>query len=284
MQLEGGRRYAIRVEYTQNGRGGGAELNWIPPAAVMLAEAEKVARESDVALVFVGLNGSQEGEGHDRSAIDLPEPQEGLVKAMIATGKPVVLVLTSGSAVAINSAAAGATAVLSAWYGGEEAGAAIAETLAGINNPSGRLPVTFYKGMDQLPEFTDYSMKGRTYRYFKGEPLYPFGFGLSYSSFQYSGLSARRTAKGAEVRATVKNTSSREGDEVVQLYVAGGAGEEAPIRSLRGFQRVHLRAGQSQQVTFTLSSEDVPSANAKVEISVGGGQPVGTTPNVKGTL
>ena len=117
MQLEGGHRYSIKVEYTQNGRGGGAELNWIPPASVLLANAEGVARESDVALVFVGLNGSQEGEGHDRSAIDLPQPQEDLVKAMIATGKPVVVVLTSGSAVAINSAAAGATAVLSAWYG-----------------------------------------------------------------------------------------------------------------------------------------------------------------------
>jgi beta-glucosidase len=151
MQLEGGRRYAIKVEYTQNGRGGGAELNWIPPAAVMLDEAERTARNSDVALVFVGLNGSQEGEGHDRSAVDLPEPQERLVKAMIATG----------SAVAINSAAAGATAILSAWYGGEEAGTAIADTLAGVNNPAGRLPVTFYKGLDQVPDFQDYSMQGR---------------------------------------------------------------------------------------------------------------------------
>jgi beta-glucosidase len=156
MQLEGGRKYAVKVEYTQNGPGGGAQLNWIPPAAVMLAEAGKVAKDSDVTLVFAGLNGSQEGEGHDRSAIDLPEPQDSLVKAMIATRKPVVVVLTSGSAVAINSAAAGATAVLSAWYGGEEAGTAIAETLAGVNNPAGRLPVTFYKSLDQVPAFTDY--------------------------------------------------------------------------------------------------------------------------------
>jgi beta-glucosidase len=282
VQLEGGHKYAIRIEYTQNGRGGGAELNWIPPAAVLIEEAEKTAKDADVALVFVGLNGSLEGEGHDRSAIELPDPQENLMKAMIATGKPVVVVLTSGSAVAVNSAAAGAAAVLSAWYGGEEAGTAIAETLAGANNPAGRLPVTFYKSMDQLPEFTDYSMKNRTYRYFKGEPLYPFGFGLSYSTFAYSGLTARRTANGAEVRATVKNTSTRDGDEVVQLYVAGGAGDESPMRNLRGFQRVHLRAGQSQQVTFTLKPTDLPAA--KVEISVGGGQPLGTTPHVAGTL
>ena len=280
--LEGGRRYAVRVEYTQNGPGGGAQLSWIPPAAVMLAEAGKVAQDSDVTLVFVGLNGSQEGEGHDRTAIDLPEPQESLVKAMIATGKPVVVVLTSGSAVAINSAAAGATAMLSAWYGGEEAGTAIAETLAGVNNPAGRLPMTFYKSLDQVPAFTDYSMKGRTYRYFKGEPLYPFGFGLSYSSFAYSGLSAKRTPTGAEVHATVKNASSREGDEVVQLYISGDVEQDAPIRSLCGFQRIHLGAGESREVRFILTPEDLPKD--KVEISVGGGQPVGTTPHVNGVL
>jgi beta-glucosidase len=282
IQLEGGRKYTVKVEYTQNGPGGGAEFNWIPPASVLLAEAAKVVKDSDVALVYVGLNGSQEGEGHDRSTIDLPEPQESFVKAMIATGKPVVVVLTSGSALAVNSAAAGATAVLSAWYGGEEAGTAIAETLAGVNNPAGRLPVTFYKSMDQLPEFTDYSMKGRTYRYFKGDPLYGFGFGLSYSSFQYSELSARRTPKGAAISATVKNTSAREGDDVVQLYLGGGSAEEAPIRSLRGFQRIHLRAGESRRVSFTLDSDDLPKS--KVEISLGGGQPVGNIPHVKGVL
>jgi beta-glucosidase len=248
----------------------------------MLAEAEKVAKDSDVVLTFVGLNGSQEGEGHDRSDINLPEPQESLVKAMIATGKPVVVVLTSGSAVAINSAATGATAVLSAWYGGEEAGSAIADTLAGVNNPAGRLPMTFYRSNDQLPSFTDYAMTGRTYRYFKGDPLYPFGFGLSYSTFAYSGLSAKRTAAGAEVSATVKNTSSREGDEVVQLYVAGGTGADAPVRSLRGFQRVHLKAGESRQVKFTVAAEDLPKE--KVEISVGGSQPIAGTPHVKGAL
>jgi beta-glucosidase len=282
MAMEGGRKYSIKVEYTQNGRGGGAQLNWMPPAAVILAEAEKLAKESDVAVVFVGLNGSQEGEGHDRSAIELPETQENMLKAMIATGKPVVAILTSGSAVAINTAASGAAAVLSAWYGGEEAGSAIADTLAGVNNPSGRLPVTFYKGTDQLPSFTEYSMKDRTYRYFKGEPLYPFGYGLSYSTFAYSGLTAKRTAAGAEIKATVKNTSSREGDEVVQLYIAGSTGDDGAIRNLRGFQRIHLKAGESRQVSFTVPSGDVPKS--AVEVSVGGGQPVGSTPHLKGSL
>jgi beta-glucosidase len=142
--------------------------------------------------------------------------------------------------------------------------------------------VTFYKSVDQLPPFTDYNMKGRTYRYFKGDPLYGFGFGLSYSTFQYSGLSAKRTATGAEIQVTVKNTSARDGDEVVQLYVAGAPGENEPIRDLRGFQRIHLRAGESRQVSFMLGADDLPKD--KVEITVGGGQPLANIPHVKGTL
>ena len=293
VQLEGGRKYALRVEFRQSGSGGTIQFGWIPSADTALAEAEKLVKDSDVAIVFVGLNSELEGEemrgvnipgflGGDRTSLNLPETQEKLVKAVIAIGKPVVVVLTSGSAIGANYAAAHANALLAAWYGGEEAGTAIAETLAGINNPAGRLPVTFYKSADQLPPFTDYAMKGRTYRYFKGDPLYEFGFGLSYSSFAYSGLSAKRTPNGAEIRATVKNTSVRDGDEVVQLYVGGGAGEEAPIRSLRGFQRIHLHAGESREVRFTLGSDDLPKST--VDISVGGGQPLGNMPRVQGTL
>ena len=280
VQFEGGRKYAVRIEFQQNAPGGSAEFSWIPPSDVLLAEAEKVVKDSDVALVFVGLNGTLEGEGHDRSTIELPEPQEKLVEAVIATGKPVVVVLTGGGAISANYAAEHANALIEAWYGGEETGTAVAETLAGVNNPAGRLPVTFYKGDSQLPEFTDYSMKDRTYRYFKGDPLYSFGYGLSYSSFEYSDLSAKRNSKGADIQATVKNTSAKDGDEVVQLYISGGSGGE--VRRLRGFRRIHLRAGESQQVSFTLASYDLPKT--KVEISVGGGQPVGNTPYVKGTL
>jgi beta-glucosidase len=291
--LEGGREYALRVEYRQPGSGGTVQLGWIPPLDAALAEAEALVKASDVAVVFVGLSSELEGEemrgvnipgflGGDRTSLDLPEPQERLVKTAIATGKPVVVVLTSGSAVAANTAAQHAAALLAAWYGGEEAGTAIAETLAGINNPAGRLPVTFYKSVEQLPAFTDYAMKGRTYRYFKGEPLFPFGFGLSYSTFAYSGLRAQRTAKGGQIRATVKNTSARDGDEVVQLYVGGGTEEQAPVRSLRGFQRIHLRAGESRELTFTLAPDELPSSS--VEISVGGGQPAGSTAGVTGRL
>jgi beta-glucosidase len=291
--LERGRKHALRVEYRQPGSRGTLQLRWVPPAEAALSDAEALVKDSDVAIVFVGLSSELEGEemrgvnipgflGGDRTSLELPEPQERLVKTAIATGKPVVVVLTSGSAIAASSAAKGAAALLQAWYGGEEAGTAIADTLAGVYNPAGRLPVTFYASVDQLPPFVDYAMKGRTYRYFRGEPLYPFGFGLSYSTFAYSGLAATRTPKGAEVHATVKNTSARDGEEVVQLYVGGGLEPEAPIRNLRGFQRVALRAGESRAVSFVVATEDLP--RSAVDISVGGGQPGGNVPVVRASL
>jgi beta-glucosidase len=293
VRLEGGRQHTLRVEYRQPGSGGTVQLRWIPPARDALSEAEALMKSADVALVFVGLSSELEGEemravnipgfvGGDRTSLDLPEPQERLVDAAIATGKPVVVVLTSGSAIAARSAAERAAALLAAWYGGEEAGTAIAETLAGVNNPAGRLPVTFYAKADQLPPFSDYSMQGRTYRYFEGAPLYPFGFGLSYSSFAYSGLVAKRTPNGALVRVTVQNTSTRDGDEVVQLYVAGGTTPRAPLRTLRGFTRISLRAGERREVRFTLADEDLPKSGA--ELSVGGGQPLHGVPFARATL
>ncbi len=293
IRLEGGRRYVLRVEYRQPGSGGIIQLGWIPPAEAALAEAETLIKDSDVAVVFVGLSPELEGEempgldipgflGGDRTSLDLPEPQGNLVKAAIATEKAVVVVLTGGSAIAANYAAEHADALLAAWYAGEEAGTAIAETLSGINNPAGRLPVTFYKSVDQLPPFENYDMKGRTYRYFEGDPLYPFGFGLSYSIFAYSDLNVKRTPNGAEIRATVRNISSRDGDEVVQLYIGGGPEKEAPIRNLRGFQRVHLRAGEKCEVKFALGSDDLPKS--EVDVSVGGGQPLAKIPHVQGTL
>jgi beta-glucosidase len=286
IDLQAGRKYALRVEYRQPGPAGAAQLVWVPPAEPLLAAAVQAARDSDVVVACVGLNSNLEGEemavdvpgfhGGDRTDLNLPAPQERLIEAAIATGKPVIVVLTTGSAVAPAYAAQHAAAMLEAWYGGEAAGAAIAETLAGLNNPAGRLPVTFYAGIDQLPAFEDYSMKGRTYRYFKGNPLYGFGFGLSYSRFEYSGPRAQRTATGARISVRVKNTSSRDGDEVAQLYLAGGEGSEDPIRQLRGFERVHLRAGETRELEFNLDAKDLPQAGAK--ISIGGGQPVGQPP------
>jgi beta-glucosidase len=292
IQLESGHAYKLRVEYRQSGPTGGAQIVWIPPAAPLLAEALETVKSADVTLAFVGLNPSLEGEemqvnipgfsGGDRTDLNLPEPQERLVQAAIATGKPVVVILTSGSALAATYEADHAAAVLEAWYGGEEIGTAIAETLTGANNPSGRLPVTFYRSVNQLPPFDDYSMKGRTYRYFKDDALFGFGFGLSYSAFQYSGLRSQRTAKGARILARVKNDSARDGDEVVQLYVGSNGEPDDAIRQLRGFQRVHLRAGEAREVEFTLGPEDVPKG--KLKVSVGAGQPGGRVARVEGVL
>jgi beta-glucosidase len=171
---------------------------------------------------------------------------------------------------------------MEAWYGGEELGTAVAQTIAGVNNPAGRLPVTFYKGVDQLPPFEDYAMKGRTYRYFSGDALYSFGFGLSYSTFQYSALGAKRTPKGATVSVHVKNSSAREGDEVVQLYVSGAGAAGDAIRQLRGFQRVHLRPGETRTVEFTIGEDVLPKG--QVQIGVGAGQPIGQIPHLVATL
>ena len=219
--------------------------NYTAPAA--LDEAIQLVKDSDVTVAFVGLNPRLEGEemrvtvpgfaGGDRTDLKLPEAQDQLLEAAFATGKPIIVVLTSGSAVAINSAKEHAAAILATWYNGEEAGTAIAETLAGENNPSGRLPITFYKGVEELPPFDDYSMSGRTYRYFKGDPLWAFGYGLSYSKFEHA---APRT-RGNTVTIRVKNTSTREGDEVVPYYRNG---------ALAGFQRVHLKGGESRDVQF----------------------------------
>jgi beta-glucosidase len=294
--LEKGRKYALKMEYFQSGGGAVARLVWErvkgDPTAITVA----AAKQADVVVAVVGITSELEGEemqvdvpgfgGGDRTSIDLPAPEEELLKALKATGKPLVVVLMNGSPLAVNWAQKNANAILEAWYPGEEGGTAIAETLAGVNNPAGRLPVTFYKGVDQLPPFEDYSMANRTYRYFEGQPLYPFGYGLSYSRFTYSGLrlSSSTVAAGAplEVQTEVKNAGEREGDEVVQVYVTFPKVAGAPLRALRGFTRVHLAAGESERVHFELDARDLSMVNeagdrlvapGAYRISVGGGQP-----------
>jgi beta-glucosidase len=285
--FEAGHVYKLRVQYGPAVAASGARMTWIPPAEALLAEAVSAVKKADVALVFVGLNSNLEGEempvaipgfaGGDRTNIELPEPQKQLIDAAVGTGKPVVVVVSTGSAVSVN-----APAVIEAWYAGEEAGTAIAETIAGVNNPAGRLPVTFYKSVGQLPPFDDYSMQGRTYRYFRGDALYGFGFGLSYSTFRYSNLQTKRSSSGGSVSVRVRNASNRDGDEVVQLYIEGGGGADEPIRQLRGFERIHLKAGESRDVTFAVPAGDLPEGKAR--ISVGGGQPVGSVSHVTGGL
>jgi beta-glucosidase len=264
IHLEAGKSYQARVEYIQHEGGSGVELVWAPPPDAALAEAVETARHSDLAILCIGLNSRLEGEespiqipgfAHgDRTNIDLPEPQEKLLNAVLATGKPVVVVLLNGSAIAVNTAAQRAAAILEAWYGGQEGGYAIANTLSGDNNPAGRLPVTFYQSTEQLPPFSDYSMKNRTYRFFDGHPLYPFGFGLSYSTFEYSRLKLETAADGKlSVSVRVRNTSQVAGDEVAQLYI----GDDGAAPWLKGFQRAHFAAGASRELHWTLDPSEV---------------------------
>jgi beta-glucosidase len=214
VQLEAGKAYKLRADYLQAGGGGGLELVWTPPAAAAVEAAVKLTKTSDLTILCFGLNSRLEGEesklvtpgfeGGDRTDIRLPEPQRNLVEAVFNAGKPVIVVLVSGSALAVDLAKQRARAILEWWYGGQEAGTAIANTLRGRNNPAGRLPITFYESVEQLPPFTDYSMTGRTYRHFEGQPMYPFGYGLSYSDFKYSDLKiARSLGSMSRVSATV---------------------------------------------------------------------------------
>jgi beta-glucosidase len=264
------------------------------------------------AIVFVGgISPQLEGEemrvdypgfnGGDRTTIMLPTVQTELMKSLKATGKPVVFVMMTGSAIALPWESQNVPAILNAWYGGQAAGTAIADVLFGDYNPAGRLPVTLYKSDKDLPSFTDYSMNNRTYRYFKGEPMYGFGYGLSYTTFSYDQLKMPpSTIKGKTVPVSVRvrNSGKKDGEEVVQLYVSAQDKHiEAPLKALKGFQRIMLKAGESKTVQFSLSSEDLSVIDdngnpieftGKVTISVGGGQPdtkIKTTSNVvKATL
>lgn len=292
--LEKGRRYALRFEALP-GFFSFARPVWTPLMVDVEARAVAAAREADVVVAVVGITSDLEGEesgvnqpgfqGGDRTSLDLPAPEQRLLEAVKATGRPLVVVVMSGSAIAVNWAKEHANAILQAWYPGEEGGAAIAETLAGVNNPAGRLPVTVYKGVEQLPEFTDYAMAGRTYRYFTGEPLYPFGYGLSYSTFAYSKLKlppALAAGESLSVEVQVANTSRRDGDEVAQLYLSFPERPGVPRRALRGFTRVRLKAGESRTVRFDLGPRDLSYVDAegrrkigpgRHRLTVGGGQP-----------
>ena len=294
LQLEKGHRYALKLEYLRGGLG--TKLVWMNPISDPIAEAAAAAKESDVVVAVVGITSQLEGEemkvdvpgfkGGDRTSLDLPKEEEDLLEALKGAGKPLVVVLMNGSALSVNWANENADAILDAWYSGEEGGTAIAQTLAGVNNPAGRLPITFYKSVEQLPAFEDYSMKNRTYRYFNGQPLYAFGYGLSYSKFEYSNLKLSATNLKAgdslSVDADVRNVSQREGDEVVELYVSFPKSPVAPIRALRGFVRMPLSAGETKHVHFILDARDLSEVNEKGDrivaegayrVSVGGSQP-----------
>jgi beta-glucosidase len=317
MKLVKGKSYALKVEFfhtapaagqAAGGRGGfggfgrfgaapptlawepGVDLNNIPSAIA-------AAKQADAVVAVVGITRDLEGEEMnyarlpegfdrgDRTSLDLPKDEESLIEAVKATGKPLVVVLTNGSALGVNWANQNANAILEAWYPGEEGGTAVGEILAGTYNPAGRLPVTFYKSVADLPPFDDYSMKGRTYRYFAGQPLFPFGFGLSYTRFAYSHAKAPATvAAGADLQVDVdvRNAGGVAGEEVVQAYLVFPQIPGAPLRALRGFERVNISAGQTQHVRFTLDPRDLSSVNeagdrivapGSYRLFIGGGQP-----------
>jgi len=294
LQLEKGHRYALKIEYRRGGFG--TKLVWLNVIADPIAEAVAAAKQADAVVAVVGITSQLEGEemkvnlpgfeGGDRTSLDLPKAEEDLLEALKDAGKPLGVVLMNGSALSVNWANEHANAILDAWYSGEEGGTAIAQTLAGVNNPAGRLPVTFYTGVEQLPPFADYSMKNRTYRYFEGRPLYPFGYGLSYSKFEYSNLklsaAALRAGDPLSVEADVKNASERDGDEVVELYLSFPKSPGAPLRALRAFTRVHVKAGKTEHSVFVLQPRDLSHVNeagdriiaaGAYRVSVGGGQP-----------
>jgi beta-glucosidase len=298
----------LQIEYSHSGdeAGGGLTLKWEAPAEAQLAEAVSQTKRADVVVAFVGLSPQLEGEempikidgfvGGDRTSLDLPAPQQKLLEALSATGKPLIVVLQSGSAVALNWANQHADAVLEAWYPGVEGGDAIARTLAGLNDPAGRLPITFYAGLDGLPAFTDYSMKGRTYRYFQGKPLWGFGYGLSYSKFKYGpvSLSVDTLKAGDPISATVTvtNSSAIAGDEVVEAYL-NTPQENGPIHSLVGFQRVKIPAGAMRVVTISIDPRSLSSVNdkgdrailpGKYTLTLGGAQPQDTDAKSEATF
>ena len=283
VELQAGKLYPIRVDFHERVNDAEMRLVWAPPGGKLEDAAMEAARKADAVVLCLGLSPRLEGEeqkvsvpgfeGGDRIDLGLPKAQEDLLRKVAALDKPVVLVLLNGSALGVEWARDHVPAIVEAWYPGQAGGTAVADVLFGDYNPAGRLPVTFYKSADQLPPFEDYDMLGRTYRYFQGEPLYPFGFGLSYTRFTYrlltlpKGASAKREAK---IQVEVLNAGKLAGDEVVQLYLKRRG--EPLIRSLAGFARVALKPGEKKIVEFKLTPRQL-SPPGTVEISVGGKQP-----------
>jgi beta-glucosidase len=306
LNTEANKTYRLVVEYFQNDGKASVRLRAGHFAKTDFNALANRIKDADAIIYVGGISPQLEGEemrvdypgfnGGDRTSILLPAVQTELMKSLKGTGKPVVFVIMTGSAIAIPWEAENIPVIINAWYGGQSAGTAIADVLFGDYNPSGRLPVTFYKSDNDLPGFNDYSMTNRTYRYFKGAPLYGFGYGLSYTNFAYDALKIPATTTKAPmvpVSVRVSNTGRRDGEEVVQLYVSNLADPHGPLKALKGFKRVFLKAGESQTVQFNLAKNDFAVIDdngnpkllkGKVLISVGGGQPDATTIKNKKTV
>ncbi|WP_235425671.1 glycoside hydrolase family 3 protein [Cellvibrio mixtus] len=297
VDLEAGKIYRLKIEAFQRGEQGNEQLVWSLPSNANVESAINTAKNSDAVVFVGGLTAQVEGEempvplpgfsGGDRTDLSLPLVQRELLNKLYATGKPVIVVLMNGSALAINEDDAKAAAIIEAWYPGGQGGEAIASMLAGDYSPAGRLPVTFYKSLEQLPAFSDYSMANRTYRYHTGEVLYPFGYGLSYSKFSYSDVKISpkqwNTKGSVTLSVNITNTGAMDADEVVQLYAARKDIENSPVRTLVGFERIHIAKGETKKITFTLDDRSLSTVNmdgqrslvaGNVTLWVGGGQPV----------
>jgi beta-glucosidase len=295
-ELKAGEKYKIEVLYRNYAGDADMKLLWSRPRVNLVEKAVKAANEADVVVLVLGLSQRLEGEemrikiegfdGGDRTNLNLPALQEQLLEAITSTGKPVIVVLMNGGALSVNKAQEKATAVILAGYPGQQGGNAVADVLFGDYNPAGRLPVTYYKSIDQIPAFENYDMKGKTYRFFTQEPLYPFGYGLSYTTFTYSNLSVpEKTVAGENisVKVTVTNSGKVSGDEVVQLYLTDEkATTPRPLRQLEGFRRISLKPGESKEVEFKLEPRQFSIINNKEKrviepgyftVSVGGKQP-----------
>lgn len=300
--LTKGKAYDIKIEYFNYHTDPQAHLVWAKMNKDLLSPALEAAKKSDIVLLCLGLSPNIEGEEMpillegfdkgDRSEISLPKTQITLMKEIQALGKPTVLVLMNGSALAINWADKNIPAILEAWYPGEFGGNAIADVLFGDYNPAGRLPVTFYKSVDDLPDFKSYDMENRTYKYFKGDPLYPFGHGLSFSTFEYSNLvmeNKMALKEDISLKINVTNTGKIDGDEVIQVYISHkNSANESPVRSLVGFKRIHLKANETKTIDFLITPEQYAQLNelgdkvhiaGDISISVGGRQPTSKDQN-----
>lgn len=286
IELEAGRFYKVRMDYASYGVDSRAQLLWAWPDVDYHSEALAAAEKADVIVAVMGLspllereelaveaNGFHDG---DRTDIGLPAPQEALLKQLHALGKPVVLVLLNGSALAASWAAENLPAIVEAWYPGEAGGDAIADVLFGDYNPAGRLPVTFYESVDDLPPFEDYRMDGRTYRFFRGAPLFPFGHGLSYTTFQFDNLTIDRATVEAggsvTISVDVTNSGDRRGDEVAQLYIRQASGPERLVKELKGFKRFSLEPGERKTVTFTLYVNQLAGYDEELSAAVRPGE------------
>jgi len=304
--LTKGQRYPLHFEM-ETGKSFGATIVWQRVSTDADADLKAAAARADAVVAVVGLTSDLEGEesklhvdgfaGGDKTSLDLPADQVALLEKAKALGKPLVVVLMNGSAVNLAWAKANASAIVEAWYPGQSGGLAVGQVLSGAADPGGRLPLTFYESAKDLPAFDDYTMKGRTYRYFAGTPVYPFGYGLSYAHFTYDGLRLQpvdgKPENGLHVTVTVRNDSARSGDAVAELYLTPPAFDGAPKLALRGLQRLALTPGESRQVSFDLSPRDVSfvdrDGNRKVMagtygLSVGAGQPGDGAPSTAFTV